>query len=276
MFVTNCHATPYQTWRSVDAAVRRAVGTLLVAGGTSLVAFSALAQTSSPPSEAAPSERAKRDADKVFHWIQIQGDRTRKAPAAAAKDAVKDAKDAREERTAAKPARVAAPDVAAARPKGDAAVATAEPANALTQPAAKLSGTPAPKRAEASAPLAALPVAHAPTPTPTPEDARLARAEHAPRAEVPPVEVSDDAPQGLVALAQPAPQFPINVMRTLRRGTVQVRFNVLTDGSVGNLEVLNTTNARLNAAALEAIGQWRFQPLSKMQTGAVEVGFNLE
>jgi len=45
---------------------------------------------------------------------------------------------------------------------------------------------------------------------------------------------------------------------------------------VANLEVLNTTNARLNAAALEAIGQWRFQPISKMQSGAVEVGFNLE
>ncbi len=275
MFVTNCHAMPCQTGRSVDAAVRRAVGILLVAGGTSLVALSVLAQTSSPPSDVAPSERAKRDADKVFHWILIQGDRTRKAPAAAAKDAkeAKDAKDAKEERPAAKPARVAAPDVVPVRTKPDATVGTADPAVALTQPAAKPSGKPAAKRAEASAPLAAPPnVADAPGS----EGARLARAEAAPQAKVPPVEASDDAPQGLVALAQPAPQFPINVMRTLRRGTVQVRFNVLTDGNVANLEVLNTTNARLNAAALEAIGQWRFQPLSKMQTGAVEVGFNLD
>jgi TonB family protein len=51
---------------------------------------------------------------------------------------------------------------------------------------------------------------------------------------------------------------------------------VQTDGSVANLEVLNTTSPRLNAAALEAIGQWRFQPVSRVQTGAVEVGFNLE
>jgi len=88
--------------------------------------------------------------------------------------------------------------------------------------------------------------------------------------------VSDDAPQGLVALAQPAPQFPASVMRALRRGTVQVRFDVLTDGSVANLEVLKTTSARLNSAAIEAVGQWRFKPVAKMQTGAVEVGFDLE
>ena len=79
-----------------------------------------------------------------------------------------------------------------------------------------------------------------------------------------------------MALAQPAPQFPANLMRMLRRGTVQVRFSVQPDGSVSNVEVLQTTSVRLNNAALEAIAQWRFQPVSKMQTGAVEVGFDLD
>jgi TonB family protein len=111
---------------------------------------------------------------------------------------------------------------------------------------------------------------------PKQDEARVASIESRAEATAPAVELTDDAPQGLVALAQPAPQFPINVMRTLRRGTVQVRFSVMTDGSVADIEVLNTTSSRLNAAALAAIGQWRFQPVSKVQTGAVEVGFNLE
>jgi outer membrane biosynthesis protein TonB len=39
---------------------------------------------------------------------------------------------------------------------------------------------------------------------------------------------------------------------------------------------MSSTNARLNAAAVAAIGQWRFQPIPRGQTGAVELGFNLD
>jgi TonB family protein len=248
--------------------LRRAIGSLLVVAGSGLTSFPTLAQTAPAPapvpspSDVAPSERAKRDADKVFHWIMIQGDRTRKAPAAAAKDS----KDARDDRPAAKPIKVPAPEPAPARPKPDATVAAAEPVN--TKPV----GKPAERPAEAAVPPA-VPSAVAAAPS----NAGLTRAESAPLAPAAPaVEPADDAPQALVALAQPAPQFPANLMRTLRRGAVQVRFNVMTDGSVSNLEVLHTTSARLNNAALEAIAQWRFQPVSKMQTGAVEVGFDLE
>jgi TonB family protein len=248
--------------------LRRAIGSLLVAAGSGLPSFPTLAQTTPAPapapspSDVAPSERAKRDADKVFHWIMIQGDRTRKAPAAAAKDS----KDTRDDRPAAKPIKLAAPESAPPRPKPDASVAAAEPSH--TKPA----GKPVERPADAPVP-AAVPSAVAAAPN----GAGSARAEAAPVAgAAPAVGPVDDAPQALVALAQPAPQFPANVMRTLRRGTVQVRFNVMTDGSVSNLEVLHTTSARLNAAALEAVAQWRFQPVSKMQTGAVEVGFDLE
>jgi TonB family protein len=250
--------------------LRRAIGSLLVAAGSGLTTFPTLAQTTPAPapvpspSEVAPSERAKRDADKVFHWIMIQGDRTRKAPAPAA--AAKDSKDARDDRPAAKPIKLAAPETAPSRPKPDASVAAVEPSHT------KSAGKSAEKLADAPLP-AAVPSAVAAAPN----SAGSARAETAAAAvAAPAVEPVDDAPQALVALAQPAPQFPASVMRTLRRGTVQIRFNVMTDGSVGNLEVLHTTSARLNAAALEAVGQWRFQPVSKMQTGAVEVGFDLE
>jgi TonB family protein len=250
--------------------LRRAIGSLLVAAGSGLTSFPTLAQTTPAPapapvpsaSDVAPSERAKRDADKVFHWIMIQGDRTRKTPAAAAKDS----KDAKDDRPAAKPIKLAAPEPASPRPKPDASVAAAEPSH--TKPAGKLAERPI----DAAVP-AAIPSAVAAAPN----SAGIARAEPvAVAVAAPAVEPVDDAPQSLVALAQPAPQFPVSVMRTLRRGTVQVRFNVMTDGSVSNLEVLHTTSARLNNAALEAIAQWRFQPVSKMQTGAVEVGFDLE
>ncbi len=257
MLLTSCGAITRPSGRLGDGCMRRAIGSLLVAAGSSLV-LPALAQTAVAPTEVAPSERAKRDADKVFHWIMIQGDRTRKAPAA------KDAKDAKEERpVATKPVRLAAPDPAPARPKAEAVAAG--PAGVDAKPAAKPAEPVAPS---------VLPAAVVDAPKPDP--ARLARAEPVAQTVAPAVEQSDGAPHGLVALAQPAPQFPVNVMRTLRRGTVQVQFNVLTDGSVANLEVLKTTSARLNAAALEAVGQWRFQPVAKMQTGAVEVGFDLD
>jgi TonB family protein len=265
MLLTSCRATSRQSGRSSDASGRRALSTLLVAVGSGLTTLPALAQPAQAPNEVAPSERAKRDADKVFHWIMIQGDRTRKATAAGAKDA-KDVKDVKDERPAAKPLRVAAPDAVPARAKADATVAGAEPSS--PKPVGKAAEKPAGAAASIGTPAGAADSAK-------PEDARLARAEPASRAAAPAVEASD-APQGLVALSQPAPQFPVNIMRTLRRGTVQVQFNVLPDGSVANVEVLKTSSARLNAAALEAVGQWRFRPVAKMQTGAVEVGFDLE
>ena len=268
MLLTRCSATPRRSGRFPDATVRRAVSTLLAlaAASSNLTTLQALAQTPPPPSEVAPSERAKRDADKVFHWIMIQGDRTRKAPAAAAKEG-KDAREVKDDRPAARPVRAAAPESAAARPKPDAIVAAGEPPNSkpVGKPLELPNETPAPATAPVAAPEA-----------PRRDDARVASIESRPGVAAPAVELTDDAPQGLVALAQPAPQFPINVMRTLRRGTVQVRFSVQTDGSVADIEVLNTTSPRLNAAALAAIGQWRFQPVAKMQTGAVEVGFNLD
>jgi TonB family protein len=279
MLLTRCSATPRRPERSSDAAVRRAVGTLLalVAAGSGLSILPALAQTppapsTSAPSEVAPSERAKRDADKVFHWIMIQGDRTRKAPAAAKETKetkeTKEAKDNnKDDRPAARPIRTAAPEAAPARPKAEATVAAAAPSNPRPagKPAELPNEAPAPATASVAAPEA-----------PKQDDSRVASIESRSGDAAPAVELTDDAPQGLVALAQPAPEFPINVMRTLRRGTVQVRFSVMTDGSVADLEVLNTTSPRLNAAALAGIAQWRFQPVSKVQTGAVEVGFNLD
>jgi len=75
---------------------------------------------------------------------------------------------------------------------------------------------------------------------------------------------------------QTDPQFPQNLLRSLRKGQVQVRFQVLPDGSVAELQVLSSSNARLNQAALTAVAQWRFAPLKKTQSGRVDLGFDLD
>jgi len=227
--------------------------------------------------EAAPSDRAKRDAEKVFHWIMIQGDRTRKTTTSPAQ--AKDAKEAKEDRPAA-PSKTAAraspvrgaPDLVpegVLRPKPEALAAASAPGGAETRTLVEAAKTPAASTVAAGVGAERM--------KPGEAIAKPARTETSPPpAAVPPIEAPVDGPVVLVPIAQPEPQFPAAVMRALRRGAVQVRFSVLADGSVADLEVLHTSNPRLNAAVLAAVGQWRFQPVTRVQTGAVEVGFNLD
>ncbi|HEV8312701.1 MAG TPA: TonB family protein, partial [Burkholderiaceae bacterium] len=86
----------------------------------------------------------------------------------------------------------------------------------------------------------------------------------------------DDTEEPLVLKAQVDPEFPGGLMRNLRKGTVQVKFTVQPDGTVGSTEVVKTTHARLNTAAMAAVKQWRFEPLRHAQLGIVELGFNLD
>ena len=231
--------------------------------------------------ETAPSERAQRDADKVFHWIMIQGDRTRKT----AKDAPPPAKDEkavaapRPVRVVKLPAEGGAPAVPAGRPAeapagGMLAVNDPKPAAPSASTAAAGIGGPVQAASSVSTAADAAPV---PGPVPTAPKVELAEPPAAMPANIGAAPADPDPVDvPLVPVAQSAPQFPLNLMRTLRKGSVQVRFTVQADGSVAEPEVLSTTNVRLNAAAMAAIGQWRFQPISRAQTGAVELGFNLD
>ena len=226
------------------------------------------AQTAGAPAGAAssaeltPAERAKRDGDKVFHWIMIHGDKARKPSAAAA--------TAKEDKP---PVVVRAKAAPRAPERGD------EPATlgsgASTAPAVAQHPTPPPTTATA------------PTPTPEPAAAPAAATETAARAAPPnlasatmaaPPPVAAAAPEDvvetLVPVSQEAPRFPINLVRTLRTGQVQVKFTVLPDGSVAEPAVLDSSNARLNAAALAAVARWRFAPVRKPQHGVVDLGFN--
>ena len=89
----------------------------------------------------------------------------------------------------------------------------------------------------------------------------------------PAVSAEDDASDNLVPVTQPEPKFPMNLVRTLRTGQVQVQFTVQPDGSVVEPTVVASSNPRLNPAALAAVAQWRFAPVRKPQQGIVELGF---
>ena len=63
-------------------------------------------------------------------------------------------------------------------------------------------------------------------------------------------------------------------MRRLRKGEVEVKFEVGPDGVVDVVTVMKTTHASLNAAAIEAVRQWRFKPTPKGHTALVDLALS--
>jgi TonB family protein len=82
--------------------------------------------------------------------------------------------------------------------------------------------------------------------------------------------------ESLKPLTRADPQFSAAMMRTLRKGKVEVQFTVQPDGSVSEPSVVTTSNAKLNAVALAAIAKWRFAPISKPQLGVVDMVFDID
>ena len=226
----------------------------------------AAAAASAPPADLTAAERAQRDADKVYHWIMIHSDKPRKAAA---------------------PARDEKPVAVVARPKPAARSGEAAAANAPSSP-----GVPAAGAVDAAPRLAAAQSAtsNADAPPAGAGAAPLASGAPRPGAESSAIPVGSPAPaqqtaaeiaaealdETLTPIVRADPQFPPNLLRTLRKGQVQVRFTVLPDGSVAEPTVVSTSNARLNQAAMTAVAQWRFAPLRKSQSGVVDLGFNLD
>jgi len=256
-------------------------GRWIVMGGVLAALAVALPSHAQPvavpePASADPAalDRAKRDADKVFKWILIHADKPRKNNEAKAAEVKPAAPAPAPARTAAAPAaprksddtgiveRVTPLPVAAAPRPGQRASAPSEAMAAAPAPTdvSQARGTPA-SAAEANQPTVL---------------AMAAPRATAPSLPVPPAELDEDEDQPLELVKQVEPDFPPSVMRKLTRGSVHVRFEVLPDGSVGQMNVVKTTSNRLNTAALDALAKWRFKPLRKAQTGVVELAFNLE
>jgi TonB family protein len=205
------------------------------------------------------NERAQRDADKVFKWILIHSDKPRKLPPAREEKPVVTA-PARPKPALSRTGEVAAPPARAAAPKT--LVAGAVPPSVAAS--ASLGSESALRSSAGAEPAAATPAAN-----PTGGSAGLASKAAA-------AESKPDADEPLTTLLRADPQFPPNVMRTLRTGRVQVRFTVVPDGSVSQRAVVTSTNSRLNEAALAAVARWRFTPLRHAQEAVVELGFDLD
>jgi TonB family protein len=201
--------------------------------------------------ELTPAERAQRDADKVFKWILIHADKPRKPS------------PARDEKREEKP-------VAAARAKPVAR--TAESAPVAASAAASLAVSPQPATAPVAAAAPAVPIETPIVPVSMVET-RATLPGASPSAALVAAEAIDET---LTPLFRAEPQFPASVLRTLRKGAVELRFTVLPDGSVADAAVVTSTNARLNPSALAAIAKWRFAPLRKPQEALVALGFDLD
>lgn len=286
--LTAALSTPPAKWALAPAPLR--IGLMgLVSLLLATFGQAALAQTPPSATASAPiADHVKRAAERPFYWIRLnaqpgEGSPQRPkppikpAPRAAPTGAAMPA-SAAAARAASPPARpepvAVAPALAASEPSApDASTALlatldSDPPTAGLSPAA-----PLPPAASASAPdtvpeinpLTNAPVAAAPAPGPVPATSNTASA---------PTLAAN--PQALKLLSQVEPEFPTALQRRLREGSVEVGFTVLPDGSVSAPSVLRSSHPRLEAAALAAVAQWRFEPIATPKPGVVEVGFKLD
>jgi len=226
-------------------------GALLVA--CALACDVACAQPALQSSAAASAaERAQKESDRTMYWIRVLA--TTPAPVKAP------------------PKPAAAPALPAeAREKPRAAAAPATPT------ATGSNAAPAPKA-----------VAHVPTPAqaavgnasePSALSSRSADNVASTRA-LPPLEVTPSPPPepdpGLVQIKSVQPEFPVSVVERIRKGHVEVRFEVEPGGTVVDATVVGTSSPRLNGSALDAVKQWRFKPTSASHTAAVDLVFNID
>ena len=82
-----------------------------------------------------------------------------------------------------------------------------------------------------------------------------------------------DKPLQLLNAALPG--YPIKALRQRIEGKVALQFDVLADGSVSNVTVVENPYDELSAAAREAVSQWKFSPVTRNGAGAtLKFAFN--
>ncbi|MFG6441822.1 TonB family protein [Roseateles sp. LKC17W] len=223
-----------------------------IATGLMLLSQAALAQTTPPANDKQRLERAQKQADAVFHWIKLNGEKgaNRQQPAPPPPPAPSPAPAPRKPAAVAaapKPAAPASAPVQAAAPLAPAVA----PEPAPVQTAAAEPAAPEPVAAPpATVALAAVPAPPPPPPAPEPE-------------------------VQLTPLSRVNPVVPRQLQQqSFRNGFARVRFTVTPAGVVSKAEVLEASHSRLGPAAVEAIKQWRFAPIPAAREAAIEFAFN--
>ena len=223
-----------------DGPARGALRVRAVAAAVmAVVALPALAQSN--PADGAPSEAARRQALGPFRMILQNAEAAHKAPKKA-------------------------PAPVAATPAPAPARSAAAPAPAPTRSAP----APTPATARATEEPAKPEIVAAPVPAAPPPAASAVA-----RAPAPPVPVAPP-PVALVPVKQDAPVLPAALRREQPEGIVKVGFAVKPDGSTTDVQVLSSTNRKLNSASVAAVAGWRFQPIGETRPTEVELVFDLD
>lgn len=216
----------------------------------------AAAQTTEPPKPGNGLERAQKAADAVFHWIKLNGDKGASRQPTNAPPAPPPPPPPAPAPVARKPA---APVAAAPKPATPAAQAPVQAAAAPVTAAAQPEVEPPPVLVAAAAPT---PAPAAPIPT------AVAAVEPPP----PPVE-EEEAP--LKLLSKVNPSIPRQMQQTaFRDGFARVKFTVAPNGTVSKAETIAASHSRLGISAIEAVRQWRFEPIKAPREVAIEFAFN--
>ena len=232
-------------------------------GALLLACAAAWAQPAPQPSAAASAaERAQKESDRTMYWIRVLADKPAPVRAAAPPPP--------------KPVVAAAPPPARATPELREKVKVASASPALASNMAGLS--PATEPSSARVPeLGSASFGYLPDPTTlrgtAPES--LPAAEPLPVPELAPAPAEEPDP-GLVQIKSVAPDFPTAVVRRVHKGNVEVKFQVDAAGTVIDATVVESSHARLNDAAVEAIRQWRFKPGPKAHTALVNLVFDID
>jgi TonB family protein len=206
------------------------------------------------------SDRAKRDADKVFSFIKFHTVRTAPAPA---KPTAQAAPPTRSLGVAAAPAS----QPVAATPASVGAAATSSAA----APAAATPSTLAADAASSAEPAV--------TTADLPADAASAAAtlSQAPLQAAPQVEEEEEVPLRLVDYVAPDMSAQVLAAMPSNEVTVPVRFTVQPDGRVSSAQAMGgSAPRRVAQAAVRAVQQWRFDPLPAERTVDVEINFKAE
>jgi len=217
----------------------------------------ACAQVTPSAAAASAAERAQKEADRTMYWIRVLA--TKPAPVKAA--------PAPSPRAVVAAAPAPRP-VAETRDKAKVAAAPGAPANATNATPAQVALAQAPT-------LSQPPIASA-------SDSSALSSNHADDVAAGLADVTAPAPPsaepdpGLSQVKLVQPEFPPNVVKRVRKGNVEVRFEVDPEGTVTDAVVVESSNAHLNGAAVEAIRQWRFKPTPMAHTAAVNLVFDID
>lgn len=136
---------------------------------------------------------------------------------------------------------------------------------------------------EARKAAAAKPAAAAPSPAPRNAAARpvaaapaasVAAAAAPARAATPP---ANEPPEpALISIDRVEPEWDDELLRTLRKGRVVLRFHVAEDGYLSRMQIVESTSSRLTGPAMAAVMQWRFEPIAEPRVATAEFGFDID